>query len=134
MKFLLDHNLPPALARALNELSAPYGHSVFHLTEKFASNSADLDWIKTLIEEGDWTIISQDQFNKSDLEKEAFRRAGLTVFCLARQWRKAPYWEKAYRIIRWWPLIIAQSELLTGGAALKVPWNYYSKRFEQIKG
>lgn len=135
MKFLLDNNLPPALARALNELSKVEGHSVVHLSEKFPRDTADIDWITALKAEGDWVIVSQDQFRKSDLEKEAFRQAGLTVFCLAKHWSKARYWEKAHQIVRWWPAIMAQAEHLVGGAALRVQWKYSPPgRFEQIKG
>ncbi|WP_028670280.1 DUF5615 family PIN-like protein [Saccharospirillum impatiens] len=134
MKFLLDNNLPPSLARALNELSSSEGHTVVHLTEKFSRDTPDIEWIGTLKTEGDWVIISQDQFKKSDLEKQAFRRSGLTVFCLAKHWSSVSYWEKAHQIVRWWPSIMAQSELLVGGAAFRVPWRYAAKgRFEQIK-
>lgn len=135
MKFLLDNNLPPPLARALHELSASEGHTVIHLSEKFPSDTADIEWISVLKAEGDWVVVSQDQFRKSDLEKQAFRQAGLTVFCLAKHWSSARYWDKAHQIVRWWPAIMNQSERLMGGAALRVPWRFHSPgRFEQIKG
>lgn len=92
MKFLLDNNLPPPLARALNELSKREGHSVVHLSEKFSPSTPDIEWVKALKAEGNWVVVSQDQFKKSDLEKHAFRKAGLTVFCLAKHWSKATYW------------------------------------------
>ena len=135
MKFLLDNNLPLPLARALNELSNREGHTVVHLSEKFPPGTPDLEWVTALKAEGDWVIISQDQFNKNNLEKEAFRRAGLVVFCLARQWRKFTYWDKAHQMVRWWPAIMDQSQRWVGGAAFRVPWRYQPPgRFEQIKG
>jgi PIN like domain len=133
LNFLLDNNLPPPLARALNELSKREGHTVVHLSDKFPPSTPDIEWVKALKDEGDWVVVSQDQFKKSDLEKQAFRQAGLTVFCLAKHWSKARYWDKAHQIVRWWPDIIEQSERLMGGAALRVPWQYRG-RFEQIKG
>ncbi|MCL1481160.1 hypothetical protein MIH18_13305 [Marinobacter sp. M3C] len=135
MKFLLDNNLPPALARALHELSEPEGHTVIHLSQKFSRDTPDIEWINILKAEGGWVVVSQDQFKKSDLEKQAFRRAGLTVFCLAKHWSKVRYWEKAYQMVRWWPAIMDQSDRLIGGAALRVPWRFQPPgRFEQIKG
>ena len=74
MKFLLDNNLPPLLARALHELSAPEGHTVIHLIEKFPRDTADIEWISVLKEEGGWAVVSQDQFSKSDLEKHQSER------------------------------------------------------------
>lgn len=112
MKFLLDNNLPPPLARALNELCKRDGHTVVHLSEKFTPSTPDIEWVKALKAEGNWVVVSQDQFKKSDLEKQAFRQAGLTVFCLAKHWSKATYWDKAHQIVRWWPAIIEQSERL----------------------
>ena len=69
MKFLLDNNLPPPLARAFHELSASEDHTVIHLSEKFPRDTADIEWISVLKAEGDWVVVSQDQFRKSDLEK-----------------------------------------------------------------
>lgn len=134
MNFLLDNNLPPALARALHELSKHQGHTVVPLRDKFAIDTDDITWINTLKAEGNWTILSQDQFRKSDLEKQAIRDCGLIVFSLARQWSRFSYWEKATNLVRWWPAIIDQSDRISGGAAFRVPWRYISQgRFEQVK-
>lgn len=131
---MIDNNLPPALAAALDSLSKGEGHNVVHLAEKFARDTTDLEWISVLKNEGSWIVISQDSFRKSDLERQAVRESGLIVFCLAKQWAKAPYWEKAHQLVRWWPAIINQSQRLSGGAALRVPWRFSPPgKFEQIK-
>jgi predicted nuclease of predicted toxin-antitoxin system len=60
LKFLLDNNLPPALARALNELTkgAWTGeHIVTHLRDKFSENTPDEAWIVSRSEESDWVVI-----------------------------------------------------------------------------
>lgn len=82
MKFLLDNNLPPALARALNQLTKAQaeGYSVQPLKEKFPHDTADVEWISVLSDEGGWAIISQDRFTKGDIEKRAFRECGLPHF------------------------------------------------------
>lgn len=133
MRFLLDNNLPPPLARALHELSKNDGHEVVHLRDKFPADTSDIVWIDVLRTEGNWVIISQDRFRKGALEAKAIRDCGLIVFCLAKHWNKEKYWEKAHNLVRWWPSIIQQAELISGGAAFKIPWRLSSKaKFEQL--
>lgn len=134
MKFLIDNNLPPALARALNELSKAEGHLVIPLKDRFPPETKDIDWIMELKAEGGWTVISQDKFAKGDAERRAFRECGLPIFCLAKQWSTDTYWNKAQNLVRWWPAIISQSELIKGGAAFKVVWKFSPPgKFEQMK-
>ncbi|MCT9119089.1 hypothetical protein N6G02_23365 [Cupriavidus gilardii] len=52
MKFFVDNNLPPALARAMHALSEVHGHSVTHLRDTFPAHTADADWIEGLSREG----------------------------------------------------------------------------------
>ncbi|MEQ3637124.1 MAG: hypothetical protein ABNH30_12085 [Thalassolituus sp.] len=130
----MDNNLPPALARALHALSESEDHQVIHLSEKFSRDTPDIEWMQVLKDEGGWVIISQDQFRKSDLEKLALRQYGLVVFCLAKHWARAEYWDKAYQLVRWWPALIGQAERIQGGAAFRVPWKFSPPgKFEQIK-
>lgn len=132
MKFFIDNNLPLALAHALNALSKPDGHSVFHLKDCYPADTPDADWIDGLSKEGRWVIITHDNFNKG-LEREALRRAGLLVFFLDKSWRNHKFWEKAYQLVRWWPRIVEQAEGIQGGAAFKIAWNFSGKgKFEQI--
>lgn len=134
MNFLLDNNLPPALARALNELCKQDGHTVVPLRDKFPPNSSDSFWITELSREGSWAVVSQDKFSKGEVERKAFRECGLPIFCLAKQWGGEDYWSKSHNLVRWWPAIIRQAEMLTGGAAMKVSWKYIPPgKFEQIK-
>ena len=133
MNFLLDNNLPPALARALDALCTREGHHVIALIDKFAPNTPDVKWIGTLRLEGNWVIVSQDKFRKGTLETVAIRASGLAIFCLAKHWSNETYWNKAWNLVRWWPLIQQQAELIAGGAAFRVPWKYSQKgKFEQI--
>ena len=134
MNFLIDNNLTPALARAINELSKPEGHRVIHLTERFPANTPDTDWITTLASENEWVVISQDKFTKGNAERIAFRESGLPIFCLAKQWGQESYWKKAHNLVRWWPAIIHQSERISGGAAFRVSWRFIEPgKFEQIR-
>ncbi len=133
MNFFIDNNLPINIAKALNALSKPEGHVVVHLQDKFDHATRDETWITELSTDGEWVIITQDHLKKNNLEKEAFRQSGLVTFFLTKQWSNHQYWDKAHQLVRWWPAIIKQSSLITGGAAFKVPWQFSGKgKFEQV--
>ncbi len=133
MKFFVDNNLPPSLARALHALTEPRGHSVVPLRDKFEQNVKDEDWIKALSKEGGWSVITHDRLNKG-LEREALSRAGLIVFFLDKGWSKRTFWDISHHLVRWWPRIIEQAEGMQGGAAFKVPYSFSGKgKFEQVK-
>lgn len=134
MKYLLDNNLPPALARALHTLTCSQydTHAVEALKDKFPPNTPDEAWIQALADEGDWVVISHDKFRKA-AEPEVLRRAGLIVFLLGKTWSKVTFWDKAYQLVRWWPAIIDQSERIAGGAAYEVPYRFSGKgKFKQL--
>lgn len=133
MKFIVDNNLPPALAHALRELSKPENHEVIHLKDRFAADASDTDWIGKLSEEGGWIVVTHDNLNKG-LEREALRQAGLLVFFLDKSWTNHKFWEKAHNLVKWWPRIIEQAEGIEDGAAFQVKWNFSGKgKFVQVR-
>lgn len=135
MKLLLDNNLPPALARALHELTVrewDNTHRVTHLRERFDANTPDTEWVSALAQEENWVVVTHDQLNKG-AEREVLRRAGLKVFWLDGSWKNHAFWDKAVQLARWWPRIIEQAEGIHGGAAFRVPWNFTGKgKFGQL--
>lgn len=132
MKFLLDNNLPPALAEALHALSSRENHEVEHLRGKFDGATADADWITTLGQEAGWVIVSADRrITRNRHEREALRRAALTTFVLAKSWMHQEFWEKASRLVGWWPDIVKQAELVQPGAIFEVPFKR-TGRFKQL--
>lgn len=134
MKFLIDNNLSPYLARALAALSSPHDIEVIHLRDKFLKNTPDIEWINALSTEQGWSVVTQDRLIKNPLEKEALRRSGLTAFVLAKGWSAQLEWDKAAQLVRWWPRIIEQASLVRGGAAFQVPWKISGKgQFKQIQ-
>lgn len=135
MKFLFDNNLPPSLARGVAELSKVDVDiaEVIPLRDKFPANTPDESWMRHLHVEGGWIVISGDQFRKSKAERELLRQTGLTVFVLDRQWAEHLYWDKASRLVLWWPKIVKVAKL-TSKTAMRVPWRFTSKStFEQIR-
>ena len=133
MRLFLDANLSPHLAAALAALCTPQGVPVVHKRDLFPDNTRDVDWIQKLGNEGDWVVISHDRFHKNPMEKEALRKAGLTVFLLQRAWSERQHWDKAVALIRWTPRILEQADLVAGGAVFEVPYRFSGKgRFRQI--
>jgi hypothetical protein len=136
LKFFFDNNLSPHLAHAIGELckAEEADHSCIHLKDRFKADCKDQEWMEPLATEGGWCVISQDRFNKNDVEREAVRRAGMVIFALARGWNDHKHWEKAQNLVRWWPAIMEQAARIRGGAMFRVPWKFSGAgRFEQIK-
>ena len=136
MNFLLDNNLPAALAAALGALSIaePGVKRVVHLSDLFPPATDDLVWIPGLHQHGeDWYVVSQDKFRKSKgTEREALRRAGHTTYVLDKSWTSFPYWSKAVQLVRWWPRLLEHAGLTHGGVH-RVPWTYSpTKKFDSL--
>ena len=132
MRFLFDRSLAPGLSRALAALSAPDGHEVHHIAERFGPEVADADWIGRLVEEGGWTLVALEaRAAKNRHERDAWRRSGLTVVLLNRAWAGLPLWEQARRLVRWWPRIVDQAGQLPPGQILKIPVRYRGGRLRR---
>lgn len=131
VKFLLDNNLSPHLARALNELCKRETPAVevFALRALFPADTKDVDWLGKL--DSDWNVVSADNFRQSDAEREVIRKAGLNVFVLQRTWARQRYWQQAAQLVSWWPRVLAQAGTVTK-SAYRVPWKAAGK-FEQIR-
>ena len=134
MRFFFDNNLSPPLAQAIGALCKPWGIEVVHLREKFAENTHDVEWIDALAQEGGWCIVTGDRLKKNPLEREALRRSGLTAFILTKGWTNLKDWDGAWHLVRWWPQIMKQADLVEGGAAFDVPVKFSGKgKFKQVK-
>ena len=136
MNYLFDHNLPPSWARALDALSnnkfepGAVG-DVVALRDKFPTNTTDAEWLKTLKDEGNWTVISGDTFRKNNAEKELVRSRGLNIFVLPKVWQSQQHWERTARLIEWWPKIVMQSNTVDK-TYLEIPWRS-SGKFTQVR-
>lgn len=122
------------MAKALAALCIPEDVQVVHLRERFRANISDIEWIEILAAEQNWSVVTRDRLTKNPLEKEALRRSGLTAFILTKAWGNHTGWETATQLVRWWPRIMEQSSMVTGGAAFEVPWRISGKgKFQQLK-
>lgn len=135
MIFVLDNNLPPALAHGLAKFTASTHpqHSVLHLTDLVARNTPDAEWIAELAKDKKHVIVTQDRLNKG-VEREALRRAGLLVFLLDKGWTPHQFWPKAANLVTWWPRIIDMADKIEGAATFSVSWRRANLgKFVQIK-
>lgn len=130
MKFLLDENLPPALARSLNELFRGE-HEVVALRGKFGPNVTDVVWINTLSKEGRWIIISGDRrITRSKAEYNAFRNSKLIGFFMCSAVNRSPVTKQAARLLILWEDICALAARVEGGAIFEIP---VKARIRQMK-
>ena len=124
MKYLIDNNLPPGLAIALHALD-PKKRIVEAQRNKFPGYKApgdvpDTDWLPTLITEGNWVIVTQDHA-KTEHELRLWHDQTLTVFFLEKGWEHIPLWEKASKLVKWWPTICDTAEKIEPGGSYWIP-------------
>lgn len=106
MKVLLDHNLPPRLARALNTIFEP-DDEVIALRDKFGrSDLSDENWITQLGQEGHWVVLSADfRIAKKKPSRDILLSAGLLGLFLSPSMQKAKLERQAARLLTLWPQI-----------------------------
>jgi hypothetical protein len=122
VRFFFDNNLPVRLARALQALAPE--HEIIHLTDKFAANTPDAQWMRGLAGELDWVIISGDiRIGKNLHEVQAWRAAGHTIFFLKPGWITQPVWTQAWKFMKCFPEIVAVAEKATTGDSFFVSVN-----------
>lgn len=84
MKLLVDHNLPPVMARAIHLLVERDGHEVTALRDRFPPDCPDIEWLGRLGMEGGWSVLSMDHMIlRRPAERVALNRARVTAYFLA---------------------------------------------------
>lgn len=123
MKFFVDNNIAPAIARALHALGGYDGHQVHHLKDKFDRAVKDEVWLPELAREGNWVVLSGDyRITKRPHERQAWLMSGLTAFFLTKRWMTTGFHEQAWMLVRWWPKIFAQAERVEPGTGFLIPF------------
>jgi len=122
VKFFVDNNIAPRVARALHCL-VDKTHSVVHLREYFPANISDIEWMGRLSHEKDWIIITGDRnISRNPQEVLAWKNAGHTTFFLKPGWTNITPWEQASQLCNRFPNIIKLSEKRKRGTwAYEVP-------------
>lgn len=135
MKALIDENLPPALARALNALASTHdGDEIQHITELAPRGTPDDELFRLIASRGYQVHITQDQHNRKPLECRVIAECGLIVFQLSKAWASQPFWSKSTQLIRWWPAIREHAGRMKPPAIFAVGWQLSGKgQFTQIR-
>lgn len=103
MKFFIDNNLSPKLARAMSALEGEHGDQVVHLREKFPQDISDENWMRSLSVDTDWFVITCDKrISKKPHELKAWKESGLVVFFLKSGWLSIGFWDIAWQLIKKW--------------------------------
>lgn len=116
MKLLVDNDLPPRLAKALNVIFAP-DHEITALREKFGrSNLKDEEWIPKLGAEGGWAVLSADMnIARKRPSRQLFVGAGLVGFFFSSSLQKAPLNLQAARVLTIWPQMVSHMKTTANG-------------------
>lgn len=134
MKAQLDENLPPGLAQALNCIARVHDHEIIHVLDIVDRGTSDVDLFAAATAHGVQVHITQDNHNRRQIEREAIAKSGLIVFVLAKGWASLSYYDKAARLIEWWPRIVDQADLITPPDVFRIPAKKVGKgRFERVK-
>lgn len=134
MKAQLDENLSRALAGALHCLAQANDDEVIHVSDLVPRGTSDADLFAACVKAKVQIHITQDYHHRRQIERDAIASAGLIVFVLDKGWASQPAFEKAARLIQWWPRIIAHAESMVPPAVFRVPWRIVGKgKFQQIR-
>jgi hypothetical protein len=121
VKFFLDNNISPKVARALNLLLSP-DHSAHHLKDQYAANTPDEVWMKDLGNQPGWVIISGDSaISRNPHEVKAWKEAGHPIFFLKPAWMNLSGWEQASKLFHRFPEILKLAAKAKPGDAFQVP-------------
>jgi hypothetical protein len=103
LKLLLDHNLAPRIAHALNALYHRQ-HEIVALRDKFDADTADVTWITALDQDRGWAVLTRDlHLTTRPHERTALDRARIVFFFLAGSWKNFTVEETTARLIRLMP-------------------------------
>jgi len=120
VKFFVDNNIAPQLARGFHQFVAGE-HEFVHLRDRFASNTSDVDWMTALAREPDWIILSGDlAISRNPHEVEAWKQAGHVIFFLKPGWTNVPFWTQVEKLAQRFPKIEKLARRARKGQSFRV--------------
>ncbi|WP_227271140.1 PIN-like domain-containing protein [Roseobacter weihaiensis] len=130
VKVLFDHNMPPAIARAIHELVRLDGHEACALRDRFDPSISDVDYFDSLGSRGEWVVISKDLKNsRKRAERAAILRNRLVAFYLSPALQKKSIHQQTASILWHWEGILQQRVIVDRGL-FQLPEN--KARFRQL--
>jgi PIN like domain len=123
LRFFIDNNIAPKLARGFNEFVAGE-HEVVHLRDRFEGSTPDVEWMSQLAGESGWVILSGDvAISRNPHEIEAWQQAGHTIFFLKSGWINIEFWQQVQKLARCFPEVIARAQRSKPGDSFVVTVN-----------
>jgi hypothetical protein len=114
LRFFFDNCLSPKLARAIAIIADT---EIKHLREKFDADTADEVWIPALAQEGNWIVVTADtSITRGRTQRQVWQQSRLIGFYLAGSFPMLDVWEQAWRLVKWWPVILKQASLAAPGS------------------
>lgn len=136
-KVYIDENMPPQLAKGLNELQKPQNSKdgieieVLSIKDVFGTGALDEDWIPKLGEEKGIVITQDFNIQNTKHQRELYQKAGVGIFFFRTPSKTGfLYWDFVKKMIGEWEAIkkIIKKE--------KVPFAYRgssNKPFEKME-
>jgi len=123
LRFFLDNNLAPKLARGFHQFVIGE-HEVVHLRDRFSEETPDVEWMRQLAGESGWGIRSGDvAIGRNPPEVMAWKGAGPTIFFLKAGWTNIAFWQQVQKLARCFPDIINHARRAKPGDAFVVTVN-----------
>ena len=114
VKVLFDHNLPPRIARAINEIIEADGRAAFPLRDRCPTNTSDIDFFNKLGRE--WIVVSKDLANsRKKAERSAILANNIIAFYLSPALQKKKVGEQAAAVLWHWDKMLLQRQTLENG-------------------
>jgi hypothetical protein len=120
VRFFVDNNIAPKLARGFNEFVAGQ-HEVEHLRDRFPSGTPDVEWMRALAAQRHLVILSGDvAIGRNPHEVRAWKEAGHVIFFLKSGWTNIEFWQQVQKLAKAFPEIIRCAERARPGDAFAV--------------
>jgi hypothetical protein len=104
MKFFFDNNLSIRIVRGFRE----FGQDVIHLSEEFAPDTQDTEWLPVIGERG-WILITRDKrIRWRPAELGAYRRYTIGGFVMSG--KSLEGWAIVQQLVRRWLRMIELAE------------------------
>lgn len=114
VKVLLDHNMPPSIAKSLNEIVKIEGHSANALRDLFPRDIKDVEYFRHL--DRNWIVISKDlQNSRKKAERAAILGNNIVAFYLSPALQRKKVNEQAAAILWHWDKMLVQRQALRNG-------------------
>lgn len=108
MRFYIDENMPPALAKGLGILETGTSRNpeveILSIREEFGRGAKDEDWLPIVGKEGEFVVTQDRRIQSTPALRDLYLRHKVGLFFIKAPSKKGYlYWEMLSHIIHRWP-------------------------------